>query len=93
MTDHFLSRYEFPITDTTEFRSENFTTIIGTELHTDLAEFGDRWHILAVGLPNDFAPLGESEAAAQMENRAMNGFASVGRGGVLSMVSVFMIWI
>ncbi len=33
------------------------------------------WHILAVGLPDDFAPPGENETAAQMANRAMEAGA------------------
>jgi len=77
LTDHFLANYDFPITDTRPFRSDRFTTIIGAELHTDLTEFGSMWHILAVGLPDDFPPPGESETAAHMANRAMETGAYV----------------
>src|SRR2546425_8127200 len=56
LTDHFLENYGFPIVDTREFRSETFTTILGAELHAPRTEIGERWHILAVGLPLDFAP-------------------------------------
>ena len=77
LTDHFLSRYKFQITDTRAFHTEDFTTIIGAELHTDMTEFNNMWHILAVGLPNDFSPPEESETAAQMANRAMKTGAYV----------------
>ena len=77
LTDHFLPSYDFPITDTRSLRTNRFTTIIGAELHTDLTEFGSPWHILAVGLPDDFAPPGESETAAQMANRAKDAGAYV----------------
>src|SRR5436190_23781467 len=47
VTDHFLARYGFPITDTREFRCEGFTTLLGAELHTGRTELGHLWHILA----------------------------------------------
>jgi hypothetical protein len=37
-------------------RAEGFTTILGAELHSGAMENGELWHILAVGLPPDFAP-------------------------------------
>lgn len=55
LTDHFLDRYGFPIVDTREFRDAGFTTLIGAELHAGTFAVGERWHILAVGLPLDFA--------------------------------------
>ncbi|MEZ4862101.1 MAG: CehA/McbA family metallohydrolase [Caldilineaceae bacterium] len=70
ITDHFLPAYNYPITDTRALRTPNFTTIIGAELHTDQTELGERWHILAVGLPFDFAPPTEDESAAHMAARA-----------------------
>ena len=54
LSDHFLERYDWPITDTRAFRSNNFTTLIGAELHAMGTEVGELWHILAVGLPLDF---------------------------------------
>lgn len=77
LTDHFLAAYEFPITDTRGFRTGGFTTIIGAELHTDKTEFGDMWHLLAVGLPDDFAPPDENETAAAMARRAREAGAWV----------------
>ncbi|MEI4194647.1 PHP domain-containing protein [Roseovarius sp. E0-M6] len=56
LTDHFLGQYRFPVTDTLPFRDESFTTILGAELHSGAQENGELWHILAVGLPADFAP-------------------------------------
>lgn len=55
LTDHFIGRYGYPITDTTGFRDAEFTTILGAELHAGAMENGELWHILAVGLPPDFA--------------------------------------
>lgn len=56
LTDHFVGRYGYPIVDTTGFRSDRFTTILGAELHSGAQANGEIWHILAVGLPADFAP-------------------------------------
>jgi hypothetical protein len=55
LTDHFIGRYGYPITDTIGFRKSDFTTILGAELHSGAMENGELWHILAVGLPTDFA--------------------------------------
>ncbi|MBN9887654.1 PHP domain-containing protein [Salipiger abyssi] len=54
LTDHFIGAYGYPITDTTPFRSNTFTTIPGAELHSGAMANGELWHILAVGLPEDF---------------------------------------
>ena len=56
LTDHFVGEYDYPITDTTPFRTGGFTTILGAELHSGAMHNGEIWHILAVGLPADFAP-------------------------------------
>jgi hypothetical protein len=56
LTDHFVGRYDYPITDTKAFRDASFTTILGAELHSGAMENGELWHILAVGLPADFTP-------------------------------------
>lgn len=56
LTDHFIGSYGYPIVDTTGFRTEHFTTILGAELHSGAMANGELWHILAVGLPPDFAP-------------------------------------
>jgi len=77
ITDHFLPRYHYPIVDTRALRNERFTTIIGAELHTDRTEMGEIWHILAVGLPLDFAPPAEDERAADLAARAQAAGAYV----------------
>jgi hypothetical protein len=56
LTDHFVGTYDYPIVDTRDFRSKDFTTILGAELHSGAMANGELWHILAVGLPSDFAP-------------------------------------
>lgn len=78
LTDHFLEQYNFPITDTRPFRTANFTTILGAELHTPQIEAGSLWHILAVGLPLDFAPTQPGETGPQLAARAAAAGAFVG---------------
>ncbi|PCH67018.1 MAG: phosphotransferase [Rhodobacteraceae bacterium] len=56
LTDHFIGLFDYPITNTTEFQNDRFTTLHGAELHTGAMENGGLWHILAVGLPDDFTP-------------------------------------
>ena len=56
LTDHFVGLYDYPIVDTRPFRDNRFTTILGAELHSGAMDNGELWHILAVGLPEDFAP-------------------------------------
>ncbi|MCA2011575.1 CehA/McbA family metallohydrolase [Cereibacter sphaeroides] len=56
LTDHFIGAYGYPILDTKPFRDNAFTTILGAELHSGAMENGELWHILAVGLPEDFTP-------------------------------------
>lgn len=56
LTDHFIGQYGYPIADTRPFRGNGFTTIPGAELHSGAMENGELWHILAVGLPEDFEP-------------------------------------
>ncbi|WP_118135785.1 PHP domain-containing protein [Oceanicella sp. SM1341] len=56
LTDHFVGAFGYPITPTEGFRTNRFTTIPGAELHSGAMANGELWHILAVGLPADFAP-------------------------------------
>jgi hypothetical protein len=56
LTDHFVGLWNYPITDTKPMRDDSFTTILGAELHSGAMSNGELWHILAVGLPADFAP-------------------------------------
>lgn len=71
LTDHFLARYDWPITDTTLHRTAGFTTLIGAELHSGRTSQGDIWHILAVGLPFDFARTAADESGPDLARRAM----------------------
>lgn len=77
ITDHFLKAYDFPMTDTRPFRTDDFTTIIGAELHTGWTETDQLWHILAVGLPMDFAHPVEGESGPEIAQRAMQAGAFV----------------
>lgn len=85
LTDHFIGFYKYPITDTRPFRTGNFTTILGAELHTGRQQSGDLWHILAVGLPADFvppdaphfSPVEGSETPAALAQRAVEAGAFV----------------
>ena len=56
LTDHFIGQFGYPIVDTVPFRAPGFTTLLGAELHSGAMANGELWHILAVGLPADFAP-------------------------------------
>lgn len=77
LTDHFLARYDFPITDTRAYRDETFSTLLGAELHNGQTEYGGMWHILAVGLPDDFAVAGAEETGQQIAARALAAGAYV----------------
>ncbi|MFD1510602.1 PHP domain-containing protein [Lacimonas salitolerans] len=56
LTDHFVGCFGYPIVDTTAYRTDGFTTLLGAELHSGAMENGELWHILAVGLPPEFMP-------------------------------------
>ncbi len=85
VTDHFIGLYDYPLTDTSGFRDENFTTLIGAELHSGALENGELWHILAVGLPTDFKPsnsphflpIRDQESGPEIALRAVNAGAFV----------------
>lgn len=77
LTDHFMAKYGFPIVDTRPFRAPGFTTILGAELHAPATALGELWHILAVGLPLDFAPLQEGEDGPALAARALAAGAFV----------------
>ncbi len=59
MSDHFVGLYDYPVTDTTGLRTNRFTTILGAEVHSGRMSNGELWHIVAAGLPLDFAPSGQ----------------------------------
>lgn len=85
LTDHFIGAYGYPITDTKPFRRNDFTTILGAELHSGAMRNGELWHILAVGLPDDFAapnapgflPLADQESGPELAKRARDAGAFV----------------
>jgi hypothetical protein len=78
LTDHFLPGYGYPIVDTREFRDEGFTTLIGAELHAPRTGLGDLWHLVAVGLPLDFAPPSPDETGPMLAARAKGAGAFIG---------------
>lgn len=77
LTDHFLPAFDYPITDTRAFRTDGFTTILGAEVHAPATELGEMWHILAVGLPADFAPTAEDETGPDLARRCAQAGAFV----------------
>lgn len=77
LTDHFMEKYDYPIFDTSSFHNENFTTILGAELHSGNTQHSGLWHILANGLPLDFAPPAQNESGPQLAKRAMEAGAFV----------------
>jgi len=77
LTDHFMAKYNYPIVDTRPFRTKHFTTILGAELHAPATSLGELWHILAVGLPLDFAQNSANETGASLAARAVAAGAFV----------------
>jgi hypothetical protein len=78
VTDHFMEKFDFPITDTRQYRTRDFTTLIGAELHAPALENGTIWHLVAVGLPDNFAPLANDEDGPAIAKRAWDTGAFVG---------------
>jgi hypothetical protein len=78
LTDHFLEQYDFPITDTRQFRTDGFTTLLGAELHAPATAVGERWHGFPVGLPHDVAPTAPDETGPTLAARAREAGAFVG---------------
>lgn len=78
LTDHFLPRYGCRVTDTSDLRGDGFTTLLGAELHGPELEIGGIWHLVAVGLPLDFAAPGAGETGPQLAARAAVAGAFVG---------------
>lgn len=78
LTDHFMDRFGFPVSDTRPYRTDDFTTLVSAELHVPETEVGEIWHILAVGLPTDFAPPENGETAPEIAARAAATGAFIG---------------
>ncbi|HWK80287.1 MAG TPA: CehA/McbA family metallohydrolase [Thermomicrobiales bacterium] len=87
LTDHFLPeayfRKEAPadsfitISDTTGLRSDEFTTILGAEIHGPGMGNGELWHLVAVGLPLDFPDWTPGERGEDLARRAVEAGAFV----------------
>jgi hypothetical protein len=77
ITDHFLGRYGFPVTDTSSYRTRDFTTLFGAEMHVQGLQNGIIWDLLAIGLPLDFEPIGEDETDVALASRAQAAGAFV----------------
>jgi histidinol phosphatase-like PHP family hydrolase len=70
LSEHFIERFQWPIADTRRWRANNFTTLIGAELHAPATTVGELWHILAAGLPLDFAAPTADETGPELAARA-----------------------
>lgn len=77
ITDHFIERYGSPVTDTSPYRADGFTTLLGAELHAPGLQNGIVWDLLAVGLPSDFSPGCKDETARSLCIRAQAAGAFV----------------
>lgn len=77
LSDHFMPHYNYPIGDTRPYRTNTFTTLLGAECHAPSTEQGEKWHILAVGLPADFPPNSENETGPQLAQRCIDAGAFV----------------
>ena len=77
LSEHFAPMYDWPIADTQSFQSEDFTTIIGAELHAPKTNVGEMWHILACGLSKRFRRPDEFETGPEIAKRAVNDGAFV----------------
>lgn len=78
LSEHFMKQYDYPIADSTPFRNQDFTTLIASELHVPQTLVGEIWHILAVGLPLDFAAPINGETGPQIATRAAREGAFIG---------------
>jgi hypothetical protein len=78
LSDHFWECYGYPVTDTRGLRSKRFTTLLGAELHAPITARNQDWHIVAAGLPPDFAPWTSGETIQSMCRRAAAAGAFLG---------------
>lgn len=77
ITDHFLAAYNWPVSDLRIYHQPDFIALSGAELHAGETELGHLWHLLAVGLPLDFAPTQTGESGPQIAQRALDAGAYV----------------
>jgi len=78
LSEHFIGNFDWPMADTRPFRSNNFSTIIGCELHAPETRVGELWHIVAAGLPLDFPRAAPGETGEQIARRAHEAGAFIG---------------
>ena len=88
LTDHFLPQSDarsegdpnlwVTVSDTRDLRHPDFTTILGAEIHGPGMANGELWHMIAIGLPLDFAKRGDTETGQQLAKRAVDAGAWVG---------------
>jgi hypothetical protein len=78
LSDHFWECYGFPVTDTRDLRGKTFTTLIGAEIHAPITTKNHDWHIVAAGLPLDFAPWTSGETIQSLCRRAHAAGAFIG---------------
>lgn len=77
LSEHFADRFNWPVADTRHLRNGAFTTLISAELHAPKTSVGELWHILANGLPLDFAPAAQGEDGPALARRAAEAGAFV----------------
>ena len=77
LTDHFMERFRYPITDDAGLHAADFITLTGAELHAGTTIASGIWHILSVGIPADFAPNLPDETGPQIAARALETGAYV----------------
>jgi hypothetical protein len=78
LSEHFIGNFDWPVADTCAFRSNNFTTLIGAELHAPETRVGELWHIVAAGLPLDFPKNKDGESGERISQRAKEAGAFIG---------------
>lgn len=82
LSDHLLKDKHFcaeQVSDTRHLQDDDFKIILGAEIHC-LGKSYDKhelWHLVANGLPLDFAPAAPEETAPELVSRAMKAGAYV----------------
>lgn len=75
ISDHFLERFDWPITDATHESPKGLTLLKGAEVHAPANSHGELWHLLAVGLPDNFVPPRADERAPTLAERCLSAGA------------------
>jgi len=76
LTDHFLEQFDYPLTEV-PIADQHFIGIRGAELHAGKMANGELWHMIAIGLPADFAPPQTCEDGPALARRAVDSGAFV----------------